>query len=125
MEDDYLNNLIIVATNHPQSFGYATLRRFDQVIKFELPSGDEIRSVIENRLAVFTPMKALWEPIVAAADGLSHADLAVAARNAVKRAVLNGKIGKSAGDFEEWTEYLCHELEERRKYRNTDREGQS
>ena len=116
VEDDYLNNLIIVATNHPQSFGYATLRRFDQVIKFELPSGDEIRSVIENRLAVFTPMKASWETIVAAADGLSHADLAVAATNAVKRAVLNGKIGKSAGDFEEWTEYLCHELEERRKF---------
>ena len=72
--------------------------------------------MIENRLAVFTPMKASWEPIVAAADGLSHADLAVAATNAVKRAVLNGKIGKSAGDFEEWTEYLCHELEERRKF---------
>ena len=40
----------------------------------------------------------------------------MAATNAVKRAVLNGKIGKSAGDFEEWTEYLCHELEERRKF---------
>ena len=35
VEDDYLNNLIIVATNHPQSFGYETLRRFDQVIKFD------------------------------------------------------------------------------------------
>ncbi|GLJ61661.1 ATPase [Microbacterium barkeri] len=91
LEEDASESVIIAATNHPQLLDNALFRRFDTVMDFELPDDEGLRLVIKNRLASFQIGNLSWPRVVAAARGLSHAEVATAAENAAKRAVLTGR----------------------------------
>ncbi|MEV0110991.1 AAA family ATPase [Nocardia sp. NPDC050799] len=91
LEQDTSDSVIVAATNHPELLDKAVFRRFESVITFELPDNDAVRSVIKNRLANFRISNLGWKRIIDAANGLSHADITLAAENAAKSAVLTGR----------------------------------
>ncbi|MGJ0184539.1 AAA family ATPase [Corynebacterium glyciniphilum] len=91
LEEDTSESIIIAATNHPQLLDKAVFRRFDTTIPFELPDSSAAEAVIRNRLASFTIGNLSWPRILPAANGLSHSEITVAAENAAKRTVLDGR----------------------------------
>ena len=104
LEEDTSESVIVAATNHPQ---------FDQLIDFDLPRDEEIRDVIENRIALFDLTGVAWDSIRAIADGLSHSEIATAAENTAKRVILSEG---ATDDPKIWTQYLAQELEERSSF---------
>lgn len=91
LEEDASESIIVAATNHPQLLDNALYRRFDTVMDFALPDDDSVRAVIKNRLATFQTGNLSWVRVIAAARGLSHAEIATAAEDAAKRTVLSGR----------------------------------
>jgi SpoVK/Ycf46/Vps4 family AAA+-type ATPase len=88
LEQDGSESLLIAATNHPQLLDRAMFRRFDDVIEYPLPSPDVVRSIIRNRLAMLRLGKISWAQVAEAAEGLSHAEVTLAAERAAKDAIL-------------------------------------
>jgi len=91
LEQDDSDSIIIAATNLVGMLDDALFRRFDDVIRYEKPSQDEIRQLLANRLSVFGADRLEWETIVTKADGLSHAEVCRASDDAAKDAVLEGE----------------------------------
>jgi SpoVK/Ycf46/Vps4 family AAA+-type ATPase len=90
LENDDGPSLIIAATNHPELLDRALCRRFDDVITYELPTIDIARGILENHLSTFGRTDIDWDPVLDATVGLSQADIARAADEAAKVAVLGG-----------------------------------
>lgn len=88
LENDNSQSLIIAATNHPDLLDKALFRRFDDIIKYELPNQEVVRKLLEARLACFHVKCVNWQHIVETASGLSQAELVRAADEAAKVAVL-------------------------------------
>ena len=53
-ESNATDSLIAAATNHPDLLDRALLRRFDLVVQFEMPTDEQIRSIVRSYLR---PMK--------------------------------------------------------------------
>lgn len=83
------DSLILAATNHAELLDPALQRRFDEVLRFEMPSADEVREVIFNHLRPMKCPRIAWKAVIAAAEGLSQAELARAADEAAKAALLS------------------------------------
>jgi SpoVK/Ycf46/Vps4 family AAA+-type ATPase len=90
LENDDGPSIVIAATNHPELLDKALYRRFDDVIAYDLPTPEITRGIIESRLATFEQETVDWPQIVKASSGLSQAEIARAADEAAKVAVLNG-----------------------------------
>lgn len=90
LEQDQSQSLLVAATNHPQLLDRAMFRRFDAVIEYPLPSAPIAREVIRNRLATIRLGRIAWRSVDAAAEGLSHAEITLAAERAAKDAILAG-----------------------------------
>jgi AAA+ superfamily predicted ATPase len=82
--------VIIAATNHPELLDHALARRFDDVIVYGLPDKTAAQKVIEQHLGTFRPRQVQWAKILSAAEGLSHAEIARAVDDVIKRAILAG-----------------------------------
>jgi len=91
IEQDKSDSLVIVATNSPKILDRALFRRFDDVLYFELPSKHDRKRLIEKVLSTFRPNKIIWNQILAESEGLSHAEIDMACRDAVKQAILNDR----------------------------------
>lgn len=88
IEQDTSDSLIIAATNNPQLLDQALFRRFDDVLEYHLPDSTERSKLINNVTAGFLPKKFGWTGPLKASEGLSHADIAHACLDAVKKVVL-------------------------------------
>ena len=89
LERDNSDSLIIAATNNHRMLDQALFRRFDDVIAYHLPDADERGRLLSRRLGHYKgrlPVKRL----AGAADGLSHAEIALAVDDAIKDAILSG-----------------------------------
>jgi SpoVK/Ycf46/Vps4 family AAA+-type ATPase len=100
IEQDQSNSLILAATNHPEILDYALFRRFDDVIEYGLPNRDQIEAALKSRLANFSKSLNSWNSLAEAADGLSYAELAKAADDAIKDAIINDRASVEARDVE-------------------------
>ena len=89
LEQEQGDSLILVATNHPQLLDKALLRRFDDVIKYQLPNAAIIRELIESRLISFEIDWKDWSNILNQANGLAQAEIVRATDDAAKQAVLS------------------------------------
>jgi SpoVK/Ycf46/Vps4 family AAA+-type ATPase len=107
LEQDESDSLIIAATNHPQLLDRAVFRRFDAVIQYGLPSKAAAESVMRSRLALLDTLHVSWPTVVAAAEGLSHAEIARACEQAAKNVILEHQTAVH-------TATLVATLEERR-----------
>ncbi len=89
IEQDKSDSLIIAATNNPKLLDSALFRRFDDVLHYRVPNLDERQQLISNLLGAFRGARFAWKKVLAVSDGLSHAEIDVACRDAIKTAILS------------------------------------
>lgn len=89
LEQDQSDSMLVAATNHPQLLDRALFRRFDSVIEYPVPSPEIVRSIIRNRLATMRIGRIEWRTVTHAAEGLSHAEVTLAAERAAKDMILS------------------------------------
>ena len=93
MMDSYRGRgVLIAATNHEGLLDPAVWRRFDDVVRFEMPSLDQIKRLLQLKVSGVRRHFDSGDPQVANLfKGLSHADVERVVRRAVKEMVLGGK----------------------------------
>ncbi len=96
IEQDMSNSLIIAATNSPKLLDRALFRRFDDVLYLKLPSMQDRKQLVEKVLATFQPPRFGWKTILTQSEGLSHAEMDQACRDAIKQAILSDKLTVTA-----------------------------
>lgn len=100
LEQDDSDSLIVAATNLEAILDDALFRRFDDVIRYRLPTQPELHDLIANRLAAFQLSAAQIEELAAQAVGLSHAELCRACDEAAKMAVLDDRRTIAPSDLQ-------------------------
>jgi len=93
------DSLILAATNHPELLDPALQRRFDEVLRFDMPSPNEVCEVIRNHLRPMKHPRIAWKRVVDASQGLSQAELARAADEAAKAALLAERDAVKTADL--------------------------
>lgn len=91
IEQDESESIIIAATNNPKLLDQALFRRFDDVIYYDLPSENEMKQLIRNRLGEFFDSSTNYDEILKECKNLSHAELTKACNDSIKEAILNDK----------------------------------
>ncbi|VAW99911.1 AAA-family ATPase, Atu6082 type [hydrothermal vent metagenome] len=89
LEQDDSNSVIVCATNHAQILDYALFRRFDDVIKYQLPNKEEIITLFKSRLVPYASKKFSWSDLAEKAKGLSSAEVTLAAQDAIKELLIH------------------------------------
>ncbi|RJP58776.1 MAG: ATP-binding protein [Candidatus Auribacter fodinae] len=92
IEQDSSDSLIVAATNNPKLLDNALFRRFDDVLFYKLPNPENRKRLIENILNIFLASRPSWKKILSESEGLSHAEIDYACRDAIKNAILNDKM---------------------------------
>lgn len=88
IEQDTSDSLIIAATNNPKLLDHALFRRFDDVLYYEKPDSGQIKTLITNVLGAFMESHFTWKQILNKSEGLSHAEIDHACRDAIKNTIL-------------------------------------
>ncbi len=89
IESDSSNSLIIAATNNRKMLDQALFRRFDDVLHYDLPSVEEIRSIVNQRTGAFSSTFSLSNSAAKAMLGLCQAEIARLCDDAIKECLLN------------------------------------
>lgn len=89
LEQDESDSIIIAASNLEDFLDNALFRRFDDTLRYNLPTSKMIQQLIENRLSNFSITRLKWKNILEAAKQMTHADIVKACEDAAKDAVLN------------------------------------
>jgi SpoVK/Ycf46/Vps4 family AAA+-type ATPase len=89
VEQDNSDSLIIAATNQVGILDRALFRRFDDMIKYELPDQDRVVETLKVKLGTFRTHKLQWTKLAQLARGLSFADITRACEEAIKDALIH------------------------------------
>lgn len=89
LEEDSSRSIIIAATNLRSLLDAAIFRRFQGAFAYRKPNLDEARAVLRHHLLIFERDDLNWNAIDEVVAGLSQADLAAAADDAARDAVLD------------------------------------
>jgi len=109
-EPNSTDSVVIATTNHPKILDHALLRRFDDVIEYELPTTAEVRGIVKDCLGSMGAKIRAWKKITDTAVGLSHGEITRAALEVVKLAILDHQESVTANQ-------LVRALENRRSMR--------
>ena len=88
LDEDTGPSMVVATTNLPRILDRAILRRFDLVLRYEMPSGHAIEKAMRRRLIGFDASNVDWSVVANCAEGLSTADVVAAGEDAARRAVL-------------------------------------
>lgn len=91
VEADQSDSLIVAATNHGGILDRALFRRFDDIIKYDLPDRAQITAALKAKLGNFYTAKDGWAKLAQLALGLSFADIARACEDAIKESLIRGE----------------------------------
>ena len=89
LEQDDSDSIVLGATNHVGLLDRALFRRFDAVLEYPLPTKEIATRVMRGRLALLDTTNIEWHGAAKAAEGLSHAEIAMACEQAAKNAILD------------------------------------
>jgi SpoVK/Ycf46/Vps4 family AAA+-type ATPase len=89
LEQDDSDSIVLGATNHVGLLDRALFRRFDAVLEYSLPTEEIATRVMRGRLACLDTSQVAWGAAAKAAQGLSHAEIAMACEQAAKNALLD------------------------------------
>lgn len=84
------NSLVIAASNHPEALDTALFRRFDDMIRYAMPTRAEVEQVLREHLTNVETTQLEWATVLEKLDGLSHAEVARVANEAVKEMLIDG-----------------------------------
>lgn len=98
IEQDHSHSVLIAATNHPTVLDRALFRRFDEVLRFHLPSSTDILELMKRSLRRSATLPPL-EDLLGLAQGLSFADIRRACDDALKNSLLAGRGEVLNGDL--------------------------
>jgi SpoVK/Ycf46/Vps4 family AAA+-type ATPase len=99
LEQDQSDSLILGATNHVEILDRALFRRLDAVIEYPMPDAQIAERVMRARLELFSNAQLDWPKMTALAEGLSHAEIALACEQAAKDTILRHSETLSATDL--------------------------
>lgn len=88
LEQDESDSLVLAATNHHGLLDRALFRRFDGVLEYALPAAPIAVKLMQDHLALLNTDEVDWTRASKAAEGLSHAEIAMACEQAAKDAIL-------------------------------------
>jgi AAA+ superfamily predicted ATPase len=112
---DYLpqETMIIAATNQINMLDEALLRRFDLILKLDLPNLDQIKQLIDNTLLAskFQYNKTEVKKLVKSCEGLSYYSIQKTLTNAMKKSFVNSETRDRYLDTVIWKQLLMHERE--------------
>jgi SpoVK/Ycf46/Vps4 family AAA+-type ATPase len=91
IEQDQSNSLIVCATNHEEILDHALFRRFDDVVRYQLPGPDEILKLFRDRLSGYVGKDFAWTQLPQLAEGLSSAEITLVAQDAVKEMLIEDR----------------------------------
>jgi ATP-dependent 26S proteasome regulatory subunit len=80
---------VLGATNHVALLDRALFRRFDVVLEYALPTAEIATRVMRARLGLLDTSSVDWDAATSKAEGLSHAEIAMACEQAAKNAILD------------------------------------
>ncbi len=89
IEQERSDSLIMAATNNPGLLDHALFRRFDDVLHYKAPAIAERKHLIKCVLGGFLSARFAWKKVLSVSEGLSHAEIDHACRDAIKMAVLS------------------------------------
>jgi SpoVK/Ycf46/Vps4 family AAA+-type ATPase len=89
LEQDDSDSLVLGATNHVGLLDRALFRRFDVVLEYTLPTAEIAARVMRARLGLLDTSSIDWDAGAKGAEGLSHAEIAMACEQAAKNAILD------------------------------------
>jgi SpoVK/Ycf46/Vps4 family AAA+-type ATPase len=89
LEQDDSDSIVLGATNHVSLLDRALFRRFDAALEYSLPTEEIATRVMRGRLALLDTSNIEWQAAAKAAEGLSHAEIAMACEQAAKNALLD------------------------------------
>lgn len=96
IEQDRTDCIVVAATNNPKLLDQALFRRFDDILYYENPTVDDRKELISNVLSTFMDSKFAWNRVLKNSEGLSHAEIDNACRDAIKNAILSDKMKVNA-----------------------------
>lgn len=99
IEQDRSNSLIVAATNHAEILDRALFRRFDDVLHYTLPDPFRIEELLKAKLLPMADKDVSWDHLAEEAKGMNYAEIARAAEEALKSAVLDGRERVPQGDI--------------------------
>lgn len=93
MLDSYRGASILVATtNYESLLDHAVWRRFDEILRFEMPNNKQIKCLLSLKLSgIRRNFDTDEEQLAALFNGLSHADIERVLRRAVKDMILSNR----------------------------------
>ncbi|MBN2377579.1 MAG: ATP-binding protein [Sedimentisphaerales bacterium] len=89
LEQDDSMSIIIAATNLEDFLDNALFRRFDDTLRYNIPTPSMTRQLIENRFSNFSIVRLNWNLILESTKDMTHADIVKACEDAAKEAVLD------------------------------------
>ena len=88
IEQDRSHSIVMAATNHPSILDRALFRRFDDILQYDLPGERQIIKLLKVRLGAAASQDIAWSELAGRAVGLSFADIARAANDVLKDALV-------------------------------------
>lgn len=93
-------SIIIAATNFERSLDYAIWRRFDDTIRFDLPSNEEKIKLFALRLKQFNGPSHVFEGFLSNTEEFSHADVENICKTIIRKCILAGRRNYNKRDIE-------------------------
>lgn len=91
LEQDDSESFVLGATNNPNLLDSALFRRFDDVLTYKLPEGEQRKAIIGNVLGTFKSGRFAWNKVLEESKGLNCSEITSATRDAIKEVVLADK----------------------------------
>ena len=91
IEQDTSHSLIVAATNHPEILDHALLRRFDDILHYNLPDENRIIVLLKSRLGHKLQNRISWTQLAHYTQGLSHSEIVRACDEVLKSALIEQK----------------------------------
>lgn len=98
------HSIIIAATNFEKSLDYAIWRRFDDTVRFDLPTDDEKRKIFTMRLQQFNGPLQAFDTLLSSTSEFSHSDVDNICKTIMRKCILEGKHIYTKRDIEQAVE---------------------
>ena len=107
IEQDASHSLTVAATNRPGILDHALLRRFDDILHYELPDDEHIAAVLQSKLGEKAAKGVAWQHLATEAKGLSYTELVRACYETLKQALMKEQETVSETDIRQAIRDRC------------------